>query len=188
MKVNPPCEIPYLAASLNLGSPRPPPPPPAFASCPLVSWRWASMYPSPAPASAPATATATMQLLCAISSSSAPKTERTLLPSIHSIPIIPDSTSTSTTCGTRTPPRAQRARDRASEVMRVRVSCVDSAGCRYFLGKRCLSKTGCADPSSFSVRYALYTFCASHQSASALHVSDRVERVTRTASAPWAMS
>jgi hypothetical protein len=93
-------------------------------------------------------------------SSLPPKTKRTLLPSIHSIPMIPDSTSTSTTCGTRTPPRAQRASDRASEVMRARVSCAESAGCRYFFGNRCLSRTGLPDAASSSVRYALYTFCA----------------------------
>jgi len=117
----------------------------------------ATPYPLDSPPASPRSQPSTI--------SSAPKTERTLSPSIHSIPMIPESTSTSTTCGTRTPPRAQRVRDRASEVMRARVSCAESAGCRYFLGNRYLRRMGRPHPASLSVRYALYTFCASHQSA-----------------------
>lgn len=75
-------------------------------------------------------------------SSESPRIDRTVCPSIHSIAMIPDSRSTILTSGTLTPFRTQRARALASDVILVRVSWAESDGCRYFLGKRYLRRTG----------------------------------------------
>lgn len=113
--------------------------------------------------------------------SSSPRRARTLCPSIHSMTMMPDSTSTTRTSGARIPFRTQRASALASAVILERVNWADRDGWRYFFGKRYFTSTGC---DAGDIRNALKTFYRRSRWAKVRSAARR----RRTASAPCEIS